>query len=268
VTAQHRELLARAIAALRRSALWWTVGIVALALVTVAFWPSLEGSEALTNLGDMNASLLEAFGAQNIATAVGYLDGQMYALMLPLLLSGLAIANSTGLTAGDEHAGRLELLPALPVSRHAIWLTRFAGTVTVQVVVAAVTAIVMVASLGPFSLDEVSVGRVISATAACALLALFHGAIGYLVSGFGAARGRAVGIAVLVLTAGYVVNFLFPLSDALSWARRASPWYWAIGDQPVSNGVDVVWLALLVLATAALVAIGTLAVERRDIRSA
>jgi ABC-2 type transport system permease protein len=92
--------------------------------------------------------------------------------------------------------------------------------------------------------------------------------VGYLVSGFGASRSRAVGIAVLVLFAGYVGNFLFPLSDALTWAGRASPWFWAIGDQPVSNGVDAAWLAPLVLATAALVASGTAAAERRDIRSA
>jgi ABC-2 type transport system permease protein len=268
VNRQVRELLARAVAALRRSALWWTIGIVALALVTVAFWPSLEGTEALESLGDMNQGLLEAFGAQNIASPAGYLDGQMYALMLPLLLSGLAIANITALTSGDEHAGRLELLHALPVSRRAIWLSRFAGTLAVQAVVAAVTTLVMVASLAPFSLDEVRVGRVVGATAACALLAVFHGAVSYAVGGFGAARGRAVGIAVLVLTAGYVVNFLFPLADSLAGVRRISPWYWAIGDQPVSNGVSAPWLALLVAATAALLAIGTTAVERRDIRSA
>ena len=44
---------------------------------------------------------------EDLATAGGYLDGQMYALMLPLLLSGLAIAITSALTAGDEDAGRL-----------------------------------------------------------------------------------------------------------------------------------------------------------------
>ena len=100
-------------------ALWWGLAIVTFSLVNLAFWPSLEGSEALESLEGMSEGLLEAFGAQDIATPAGYLDGQLFALMLPLLLSGMAIAAVTAITSGDEDAGRLELLHALPVTRRA-----------------------------------------------------------------------------------------------------------------------------------------------------
>ena len=110
------ELLTRGIHALRRSGIWWGLAIVTFSLVNLAFWPSLEGSEALDSLEGMSEGLLEAFGAQNIATPAGYLDGQLFALMLPLLLSGMAIAGMTAITSGDEDAGRLELLHALPVT--------------------------------------------------------------------------------------------------------------------------------------------------------
>ena len=108
----------------------------------------------------------------------------------------------------------------------------------------------------------------IAATAACGLLGVFHGALGYAVGGLGGTRPLAVSIAVLVLVSGHVANFLFPLSTALAGLRRISPWYWAIGEQPVSNGVTASGLALLIAATVALVAIGTTAVGRRDIRPA
>ena len=49
---------------------------------------------------------------QNLATEAGYLDGQVYALLLPALLSGVAIAGATALASGDEGAGRLEALHA------------------------------------------------------------------------------------------------------------------------------------------------------------
>ena len=111
------ELLIRGVHALRRSAIWWGLAIVTFSLVNLAFWPSLEGSEALESLEGMSEGLLEAFGAQDIATPAGYLDGQLFALMLPLLLSGMAIAGVTAITSGDEDAGRLELLHALPVTR-------------------------------------------------------------------------------------------------------------------------------------------------------
>jgi ABC-2 type transport system permease protein len=237
-------------------------------MVNLAFWPSLEGSEALEELEGMSEGLLEAFGAQDIATPAGYLDGQLFALMLPLLLSGLAIAAVTAITSGDEDAGRLELLHALPVSRRAVWLWRLASAFAVLGAVAAVTALVVALSRGIFSLDEVSAARIVAATFACALLAAFHAVVAYVVGGLGGSRAASVGAAVLVLVVGYVANFLLPLSDALAGARRASPWYWAIGEQPVSDGVDGRWIVLLVVVSAGLVALGTVAVERRDIRSA
>jgi ABC-2 type transport system permease protein len=261
------ELLARGISALRRSSLWWGLGIVCFALLNLSFWPSLEGSDALQSLEDMSQGLLEAFGAQNMATPAGYLDGQMYALLLPLLLSGMAIAGITAITSGDEDAGRLELLLALPVSRRAVWLSRYTSSLAVLGIVAGVTAALVAVSLGVFSL-EVGVGRVVAATFACALLAAFHAAVGYAAGGFGLSRGPSAGVAVVVLAAGYVIDFLLPLSDALAGGAKASPWYWAIGTQPVSDGLEPGLLVLLVAMTAGLVVLGTTAVERRDIRSA
>jgi len=262
------ELLRRGIAALRRSGFWWGLGVVALAFVSVAFWPSLECNSALTDLTKNSQSLMEAFGAQDFSTAAGYLDGQMYALMLPLLLSGLAIATVTALTAGDEDAGRLELLQALPVSRTSVWLTRFAASFIVLAIVTAVTALVVALSLTPFSLDGITVARVVEATLACGALGLFHGAVGYGVAGAGASRALAVGTAVAVLVVGYVASYLLPLADALEGFRKLSPWYWAIGTQPVTNGVSGWWMLLLLGVTAALVAVGTVLVNRRDVHGA
>ena len=262
------ELVVRALAALRRSTTWWALGIAALALVTVAFWPSLEGTDALTELGDSSEDLLQAFGAQGIASPDGYLDGQLYALMLPLLLSGMAIVHVTGLTAGDEDAGRLELLHALPVGRRVVWLSRYGAVVVVLALVAGVTAALVALTLGPFSLDEIGAGRIVVATFACALLGAFHASVGFLAGAAGCRRGVAAGLAVLVLVAGYVLSFLVPLAEGLAGARRLSPWYWAIGEQPVSDGVSPARLLLLAGVTAALLAAGLVAIERRDIHPA
>jgi ABC-2 type transport system permease protein len=267
VNGRFAEIVGRGVHALRRSVLWWGLGIVALAVVSAAFWPSLEGSDALASFEDMG-SLLEAFGAQNIATPAGYLDGQLYALMLPLLLSGMAIAGASALTSGDEDAGRLELLHALPVGRPTIWFGRWTSSVLALLAVALVTTVVMVGCLPLFSLQEVGASRIVGATAGCALLAAFHAAVAYAAGGIGVARTTAVGLAVLVLVAGYVVSFLFPLVDVLRGARAWSPWYWAIGEQPVTDGVSVARLLVLLAVTAALVWLGTAAVQRRDIRSA
>jgi len=263
------ELAVRGVHAQWKAAVWWTIGIVALALVTVAFWPSIQSSNALSEFEQsVSPDLLAAFGAQNLSTAAGYLDGQLYALMLPLLLSGLAIAAASALTSGDEDGGRLEFLHALPVSRQAVWVWRFVSVLIVLAIVTAVTIAVVVGTRGAFSLEEVSARRLIEATLACALLGAFHGAVAYAVGGLGGSRAVALSVSILVLLAGYVVNFLFPLSDSLADLRRISPWYWAIGEQPVSDGVDGRRLALLGGVLLAIVVLGTVGIGRRDVRAA
>jgi ABC-2 type transport system permease protein len=262
------ELARRGLHALRRSTTWWAIGIAAFGLVNIAFWPSLEQSDSLASLEDVSGDLLEAFGAQNLSSPAGYLDGQMFALMLPLLLSGMAIAMVSGLTAGDEDAGRLELLHALPVARRAVWLSRFGSVALASAVVGLVVTGVTLVSVAVFSLDGVGAGRVAAATFACVALGAFHAAVAYLLAGLGRSRGQSAAGAVLVLVVGYLVSFVLPLADSLRDARRFSPWWWAIGEQPVSSGVDLWSLLVLVAVSALLVAGGTLAVEHRDIRSA
>jgi beta-exotoxin I transport system permease protein len=260
-----RELVGRGLLALQRSVLWWTLGIAALLLTTAAAWPSLEGSETLESFDEMGA-ILEAVGATDLATPSGYLDGQMYAFMLPLLLAGMAVASATGSTAGDEDAGRLELLHALPVSRRTIWLSRFAATAIAVLSVAGVAAVGMAVLRPLFSLEEVAAGRILVATSGAAVFALFCAAVGYAAGGAGASRGRAAGIAVLVVVGSYVMAFIAPLADALAGVRAWSPWHWALGEQPVSAGLSASGVVLVAVLTVVLVVAGTVAMERRDIR--
>ncbi len=267
MTGEFREIVMRSVRAVRRSAMWWTVGVVVFIVINLAFWPSLEDSEALEGFGDMEA-LLEAFGAQNITDPSGYVDGQVYALLVPLLFSAMAITVVSALTAGDESAGRLELVHALPIGRRAVWFGRWLASMSMLVGVAFVTGAITVASLPIFSLTEVPVGRIVGATLGCVLLASFHGSVTYAVAAFGASRGVSAGAGIFVLVAGYLASFVLPIADSLSGARRWSPWYWSLGDQPVTNGVRPAWMVVVVALIAVLVVVGTRAIDRRDIRTA
>jgi ABC-2 type transport system permease protein len=73
-----------------------------------------------------------------------------------------------------------------------------------------------------------------------------------------------VGIAV----AGYVVAALFSLNNGLAPLRHLSPWDWAFGGNPLEQATDAWRYAALAVPSVALVAIGLLAVTRRDITAA
>lgn len=261
------ELLLRGLHAQRRSAVGWTIGVVALTVLSGSVWPTIKNSGMTEALGNMDPRMLEAFGAADFVTPAGYMDGQLYALLLPLVLAGMAIAATATLTVGDEEAGRLELVAALPLSRHRLFLTRLTAVALVLLALSAATVLAMVAMRGPFDLD-IPVGRLVSATTACMLLAAFHAGIVYACAGFGATRATCLGISITVLVAGYVADFLFPLSERLDGLQRLSPWWWAIGTKPLGQGVELDRAAAVAVVTVLLVVVGTWRYGRRDLRGA
>ena len=94
------------------------------------------------------------------------------------------------------------------------------------------------------------------------------GAVAYAAAGLGARRATAAGVAVGVLLAGYLLGLVVPLVDSIDGLRHLSPWTWSLGQQPVSNGVDIRWLTLTLLTTAMLIVAGTIGFAHRDIRGA
>ncbi len=262
-----RELFLGAVRTLRRSTLWWSVALSGYVVLNLAFWPSFENSDMLKSFDDMGA-IMEAFGAKDLASPAGYLDGQVFALMLPILMSAMMIAATTAITSGDEDAGRLELLHALPVSRSALWLTRLAGALVMLAVTTAMTLLMLVISIRVFSLDGVGVVDVAGPLLGSAALAMFHGAVGFAAGAAGLARPRSITTAVAVLVAGYLVALVLPIAKTFESARNWSPWHWALGQAPAVDGVGLVGIGGLVAAATAIVWVGGLAIEHRDIRTA
>lgn len=76
----------------------------------------------------------------------------------------------------------------------------------------------------------------------------------------------AVGLAVSI--AGYVVIALFPISDVLEPWRHVSPWDWALGGDPLAEPTEAWRYVALGIPAIALVAAGTWAFGRRDVRAA
>ena len=111
-------------------------------------------------------------------------------------------------------------------------------------------------------------GRVAATVVLCGLLGAF-------LAGLGPAVARFVARPQMVLSAGfgiaytsYLILALFPLSSLLAPWREIAPWGWALGGDPLVNGGDAWRYVLLGVPAVLLAAVGVLAFERRDIRSA
>lgn len=262
------ELFTRALAAQRRSGLIWGGALLLLTVSVLSVWPSLSDSGGLDTIADgLSPELVAALGMENFGSPVGYLNGNLYAMILPLLFGAFAIMQMNALTAADEDAGRLELLLALPVGRTGVYLARF---LAVALVLAAVGLVVGAAvGFGAPALDmELEAEGVVAITLAVFLLALFHGALAMALAGLGLRGPATLGITFGVLVLGYLSHALLPLVEALEDGAVASPWQWALGEMPLANGIDGTGLALLAGGALLFALVGLLGVRNRTIRSA
>src|SRR3990167_2383408 len=195
----------------RWSILWWTIGITAFILINMVFYPTFrdqaaELEKSLSQLSESTVALFSDTG--EFFSPVGYLSGQIFYLMLPLLIGALAIAAGSSLIGREEREGTLELLLARPISRTRLMLAKASvGLIIVVIVgfVAAIATAIMAKLVGlavPFD-------NILLAGVAATALGLSFGAIAFMITMLGrTARTASVGVAGLVAIAGYLLSSL------------------------------------------------------------
>jgi ABC-2 type transport system permease protein len=262
------ELLADTLRDRRRSLLWWTFGLVALVALNVAFYPSIRDDASLSEFGkDLPDGLRALFagGELDIASPAGYLNSQIYALMAPLLLLVFSIGAGSSAVAGEEERGTLDLLLAQPLRRRDYVLQR---ALALMVLVALLSmALLATVAVGSALVDlEIGFDKLLAAGGSVALLAAFFGCLALAAGALGPGRGRATTVAAALATAAWVFDGLGQTVDALDAWRPLSPYYQALGDNPLREGVPWGGWALLAFGSVLLVAIAAAGLERRDVR--
>ena len=262
------ELVGVALRAARRAGLVWGLSLAALIVLTVAFYPAFRDETALDEIiGTMPEGLIDAFGLADFGTPAGFLRGNLYAVLVPLMLAVAGVLLMNGQTASDEDSGRMEPYLAQPVGRASVFLGR-AGAVGIWLIVIGI--IMLAAQLGAnalFDLDIAS-GRVVATIVLCLLVGAFHAGVAALVAGWTGRPGLVLGIGMLIAVGGYVAMALFPLSDVLEPWRHASPWDWALGGDPLGNPTEAWRYAALAVPAVVMVGIGAWLFGRRDVSSA
>lgn len=262
------ELMRRGLAAQRRGIIGWSIALLLLAVTSMSAWPAMQSSGGLdTLLEGIPPEMLAAFGIEDLSTASGYLGANFYALICPILIAVMAILHMNALTAADEDAGRMELLLALPVSRGTVYLSRFVSVAVVVVFEAVLVGVIVWASAPVFDM-ELSTTGIAAVTAGVALLGLFHTALTLALAAWGLRSGAVLGISFAVLVAGYFVYAILPISGSLEKLAEFTPWYWAIGNEPLADGFGGWGLLYLGIGVVVFVVLALIGVSRRSIRTA
>jgi ABC-2 type transport system permease protein len=260
------EVFRRALADHRRALIGWCIGATAYAAMLASIFPSIQSSPDLDKIIESYPEALkELIGISGgIGTGPGYLDVEFFNLILPLFLLVLAIGSGARQIAGEEDAGRLELLLAYPLRRRSAVLAKGA-VVAAETAVVALAAFAALAILDPVADLGLSLDRLAAGIFGVALIALLHGWLALAVGGAGGGRGLAIGAAAALAAAGYLINGLHELAGWLDPFRFLSS-FWLVGTSPLEQGLNWWGVLVVVLAAAVVLVAGTQLFERRDLR--
>ena len=260
------EFLNRGLRDRTRALIGWCVGVAAYIALIAAIFPSIEGSanfdELVQNYPEALKSLFGFSG--NLTSGPGFIDTELFNLMLPLLAIALAISLGTRTLAAEEEAGRLELPFAYPVRRRDGVVAKGLA-VGIEVAIFSAVVFLALALLDPvFGLD-LPFGRLAAAVIGLGLLAVLHGWLSLTVGAAHPSRALAIAVPAAFAAFSFLVNGLHQLASWLDPFRFLSSFWW-IGQSPLSDGVRLVGLLVVGLAAVLLLAAAALLIERRDLQ--
>ena len=248
----------------RRSLIGYCLGMAVYALVVVAMYPAFKTSTSLDKLIASDSTAAALFGVTGpISTSDGWLNGNIYANFLPLIMLLLTIGYGAACLAGQDEDGTLGLLTVLPVRRTAI-VAQKAAAMAVQAAVLAVTVAVLVIIGRSFQLN-ITVGNVASVSAAVFLMGMDFGLVTMAVGALTGRRGTAIGAGTALAAASYLISSLAPVASWIRPGRYASLFYWSVGNSQISGGVSPGDYAVLIVTGLCALAAAILAFRRLDI---
>jgi ABC-2 type transport system permease protein len=205
----------------KTSTIWWSVAMAAFIFINMIFYPSFKNDAAelqksFENLPDAAVQLFG--GSTDFFSPVGFMNSQIFFLMLPMILGIFAISLGAGLLAREEQDKTIEGLLARPISRTKLLQAKATTGVILLFIVSLVGLFTVIITSKVVGL-EISNPSLIQAMFVCYLFALSLGSIAYFLTATGRARGAGIGVAAFVGIGGYLIS---SLAGTVSWLSGPS----------------------------------------------
>ena len=263
-----RSVFTKSLHDARRNWPAWALGVVATVAFVGAVYPSFRNSsqidELLKNYPDALKSLFGIAPGTEFSSGQGYLQTELFSFMLPILLLVAAIAWGARAIAGEEESGTLDLLLTLPRSRTRIYLEKIVAVLVLVVGLGGVAFAALCIADPVWSLG-IPVARLAAAVFSTTVLVVHLGAVTLAVGAARGHRGLALGVGAALSVVAFLWNGLAPLVGSLERWRWVSPWYHALGHNPLGRGLHGGGMLVLLVASALWLTAGGVLFTRRDI---
>lgn len=257
------NLLKREILSRRNAILGWGIGLALFATMYIGIYPEMADEMQMMDLGDI--SFYQAIGVE-LGSLEGYLSSSVVQFMT-IILSIYAIIGGTGILAGEEDSGTLELVVSAPLAR---WQIVIVKAIALGIVLLLVLAIAGTGAVAVFSAIDVET----EITAADLFLAILSSwpitfafaMLSYFLGAYLPNRRVAAMAATVLFIASYFAEGLLGMVSSLEKFQPLSLFYYFDSSPTVfTEGAAPADVSLLLGVALVFFALAVLSFQRRNI---
>ncbi len=242
----------------------WSIGVVVTVGIMGAFWPSMRDMAHIEPfLEAYPEQMRELFNIDAMTSGSGFLNVELFSIMLPIIFLVFGIARGARLIAGEEEAGTLEVLASLSVPRIRILAEKAAVLVVAVAGLGFVTLLSTVLTSAVFDMG-VGLSEATAATAAMAAMGIEFGLVALAVGAFAGTRGVALGVASALAFAAYLLYVAGVFVDWAETWRMLSPFHQALAGGPIGGGWRLAFLWMPAVGIVAMLGVAH-RFDRRDL---
>ena len=225
--------------------LGWSVGLIALTIFTVLFFPMFTSSDIAKSFDQLPDSMKSIAGdASSFETLENYVTQQVFIGNTLLIILILTIMMFSSLTAGEEQRKTLETQLSLPLRRRNILFHKLLAGLSI-IMVAGVAICGSILAGAAIINEPYGTLTAIQQTVVCLLVGVGYGMLAFMLGAWTGRRGVALGIASAVGFASYILHALSTTAAVFGAVDKFTLFYYF---QPGSMEL-IDWTVLLVVPT-------------------
>ena len=182
-----------------------------------------------------------------------------------LVVAAIALVMGASAIAGEERDGTMDILLSNPKSRTFVLLSK-TGALVMLAALATVAVWIPVHPIAAFLGVEIGGLDVEALTLHLFVNAVFYGLLATAIGAMTGNRGTATGVTTAIMAVSFFGVGFLPLVEGEEGLRKALPWYYFDGSDPVNNGVAWGHVALLVSGSVLLLVASIVGFNRRDLK--
>lgn len=252
----------------RRKLLGWTIFATTLLMVyALSVYPSFRDNTEINRFVDALPETMKSFfsiSGNLYGTGAGYLNTEVYTMMVPIVVMIVGLALASGTIAGEEDSGRIDLLMSGPITRMQMYLERAAGTVAAIALVAISLMIMIIVGNAVINLG-VPLGHAAGASFMVWLYGVYYAGMAMAIAGFTGMTGVARGVTSAVAIGSYLMQSLSGIEPALERYAKFTAYHHYMEHTPLVNGVDWGDATMLLAGSIVWFAVGLVGFNRRDL---